>query len=326
MRSKSRTMNSAPSADRPAISKCSNDSALSRRSLLHAGVAGFVGSLTAGGAAILAPAAAAAPAAGPSLSFGFGLVTYQWGKDWDLPTLLANCQAANLLAVELRTTHAHGVEPTLNAAQRAEVKQRFADSPVTCLGPGSNERFDSPDPVELAKAIEASKAFLQLSHDIGGSGVKVKPDRFYDDVPKEKTIAQIAEALRELAGFGADLGQEVRLEVHGGLTDSKHIEQVMLAADHPNAKVCWNSNPADLEGDGLEENFRRLRPFFGATCHVHDLTSEDYPWAKLFGLLTKSDYAGWALLEEGKVPEDPAAALISQRAAFDRLTGLSPRP
>lgn len=21
----------------------------------------------------------------------FGLVTYQWGKDWDLPTLIANC-------------------------------------------------------------------------------------------------------------------------------------------------------------------------------------------------------------------------------------------
>ena len=22
----------------------------------------------------------------------FGLVTYQWGKDWDLPTLISNCE------------------------------------------------------------------------------------------------------------------------------------------------------------------------------------------------------------------------------------------
>jgi len=39
----------------------------------------------------------------------FGLVTYQWGKDWDLPTLIANCKKTGLLGVELRTQHAHGV-------------------------------------------------------------------------------------------------------------------------------------------------------------------------------------------------------------------------
>src|SRR5690606_34209417 len=70
-----------------------------------------------------------------------GFVTYQWGKDWDLPTLIKNCETAGLLGVELRTTHAHGVEITLDKNQRDEVKKRFADSPVICLGPGSNENF-----------------------------------------------------------------------------------------------------------------------------------------------------------------------------------------
>ena len=37
----------------------------------------------------------------------FGLVTYLWGRDWDLPTLIANCEQAGCLGVELRTTHAH---------------------------------------------------------------------------------------------------------------------------------------------------------------------------------------------------------------------------
>src|SRR5674476_736531 len=60
-----------------------------------------------------------------------GLVTYQWAKDWDLPTLIANCVKTGLLGIELRTQHAHGVETKLNAAQRAEVKKMFADSPVT---------------------------------------------------------------------------------------------------------------------------------------------------------------------------------------------------
>src|SRR5262245_49145060 len=61
----------------------------------------------------------------------FGLVTYQWGADWDLPTLLANCEKAGAMGVELRTTHKHGVEPSLNAGQRRDVKARFADCPVT---------------------------------------------------------------------------------------------------------------------------------------------------------------------------------------------------
>ena len=30
----------------------------------------------------------------------YGLVTYQWGKDWDLPTLLKNCEQAKVLGVE----------------------------------------------------------------------------------------------------------------------------------------------------------------------------------------------------------------------------------
>jgi hypothetical protein len=42
-----------------------------------------------------------------------GLVTYQWGRDWDLPTLIANCEATGYHGVELRVQHAHKVEKKL---------------------------------------------------------------------------------------------------------------------------------------------------------------------------------------------------------------------
>ena len=51
-------------------------------------------------------------------SMRFGMVTYQWGKDWQLPTLLEKCEGAKIAGVELRTTHAHGVEPELGAPAR----------------------------------------------------------------------------------------------------------------------------------------------------------------------------------------------------------------
>src|SRR6186997_2103085 len=137
----------------------------------------------------------------------FGLVTYQWGKDWDLPTIIANCEKTGTEGVELRTTHKHGVEPSLTASQRRDVKARFADCPVTLLGLGSAQDFHSPEPKKLAESIEATKAFIKLSHDVGGSGVKVRPNDLPDGVPHEKTIEQIGRALNVVGAYGADYGQ-----------------------------------------------------------------------------------------------------------------------
>ena len=50
-----------------------------------------------------------------------GMVTYMWGAEWDLPTLIKNCADAGFEGVELRSTHKHGVEVTLSKEQRAEV-------------------------------------------------------------------------------------------------------------------------------------------------------------------------------------------------------------
>jgi len=103
----------------------------------------------------------------------FGLVTYQWGKDWDLPTLIANCEKTGYYGVELRTQHAHAVETNLNAFQRTEVKKRFEDSPVSCIGYGSDIEYHSPDPAELRKNIQLTKEYIKLCKDIGATGIKV---------------------------------------------------------------------------------------------------------------------------------------------------------
>jgi hypothetical protein len=250
----------------------------------------------------------------------FGLVTYQWGKDWDLPTLLRNCQAAKVLGVELRTGHAHAVEPSLSDQQRREVRKRFADSPVKLVGLGSAEEFHDPDPKKVEKAIEATKAFLKLSHDVGGSGVKVRPNALPKGVPQEKTIEQIGKALSVVGAFGADFGQQVRLEVHGGCARLPIIKQIMEVATHPNVGICWNSNASDLEEPGLEYNFNLVKARLGATTHVKPLESKNYPFQQLFSLFVKANYRGWWLLEAGeKAPEDRVKALAEQQALFEQM-------
>jgi len=256
-------------------------------------------------------------------NMAYGLVTYQWAKDWDLPILIANCEKAEVFGVELRTTHAHGVEPSLNERQREEVARRFADTPVNLVGLGSNERFDNPDPAAVKKAIETSKEFIRLSHDVGGTGVKVKPDRFYDNVPHEKTIEQIGKSLNELGEYAAGFGQQVRLEVHGQCAELPTIKAIMDIADNPEVAVCWNSNANDLKGEGLEHNYKLVAKRFGATCHVRELDSKDYPYQKLIDLLVRDDYAGWIMLESGKIPKNPVERLAKQVKLFEEMVSKS---
>lgn len=255
----------------------------------------------------------------PGSKMKYGLVTYLWGKDETLPELISLCEKSKTLGIELRTTHKHGVERNLNKQQRADVKKRFKDSPVVHVGIGSNERFDNPDPAVVNKAIEATKAFVKLSHDTGGSGVKVKPDRFYKEVPRKKTIEQIGKALNKTAQFAADYNQEIRLEVHGQCGELPTIAAIMKVADHPNVKVCWNSNNTDLNGEGLVHNFNLVKNRFGKTAHVREFDIGAYPYEQLIELYVKMDYDGWIMLEGRKIPQDKAAGLNHQRQLFEKF-------
>lgn len=277
------------------------------------------GSVTAAG--LFVPSVAKSIQGGelPERRMRLGLVTYNWGKDWDLPTILNNCEQTHFGGVELRSTHKHGVEITLNESQRAEVRQRFADSPVECVGLGSACEYHSPDPAVVRKNIEETRAFIELCHDIGGTGVKVRPNALPKDVPVEKTLEQIGRSLREVAEYGAGYGVEIRLEVHGrGTSDLAHIRTIMDVAGHPNAKVCWNCNAADLEGQGLDHNFGLVDDRIG-TVHIHDLRSDAYPWQQLFELLKGVGFSSWTLLEEGKVPDDIVGAMHENYVLWKEL-------
>ncbi len=279
---------------------------------------------------VLGTSAAAAFAADSKLTYKgdniqFGLVTYMWASDWDLPTLIKNCETAKVLGVELRIDHAHKVSTALTPAERAAVRKQFEDSPVNLLGMGTNFEFHSPKEDELKKNIEGAKQYIKLSHDLGASGVKVKPNGLPKDVPVEKTLAQIGKALAELGDYALGFGQEIRLEVHGKETSElPHIKTIMDAADRDNVRVCWNSNDSDLTGAGLEANFAMVKERLGHTVHIRGVNQSTYPLDKLALLLVDADYEGTVCLEAHKLPEgDRVEALAEQRELFMKLVTMA---
>src|SRR3954466_11080790 len=226
-----------------------------------------------------------------------GIVTYNIAKDWDVPTIIKNCAETKFQGVELRTTHKHGVEVNLSKEQRAEVKKRFADSPVELMGLGSAFDYHTPDQTKLRADIAATKEYIILAQDVGATGVKVRPNGLPKGVPKEKTLEQIGKSLRELGEFGAEHGQQIRLEVHGAETQfPPNIKTILDVADHKNVGACWNSNQTDLDGEGFEHNFNLLKKKI-FSVHMRDLYLDEYPFRKLLADLKDTGFSGYCLAE-----------------------------
>lgn len=245
-----------------------------------------------------------------------GLVTYNLAKDMDIETLIKTCEAAQIQGVELRTTHAHGVEVSLNQEQRAVVKKRFQDSAVELMGLGSAFDYHTPDQTKLRKDIEATKEYILLARDVGASGVKVRPNGFPEDVPREKTLEQIGQSLREIGAFGQDYGIQIRLEVHGrGTSELPHIKTIMDVADHPNVGVCWNSNATDLAGEGFDYNFNLVKDKI-FVCHMNDLFNDRYPYRRLLTRLNEIGFEGYCLAELPHTSPDPVIVLNYFRALW----------
>ena len=226
-----------------------------------------------------------------------GIVTYNIAKDWSLDMIFQRLEAVKIPGVELRTSHAHGVEVSLSPADRAAIKQRFADSPVDLAGLGSAFEYQSSDPAQVAANIAGTKEYVRLAHDVGSPGVKVRPNGLARGVDPERTYEQIGRALREVGQDASDFGVEIRVEVHGGTTQLvPNFAKILKYADHPNVFACWNSNPTDVVDGSIAANFDLIAPKI-REVHLRDLTDEAYPWRDLFARLVQTGYTGYTLAE-----------------------------
>jgi sugar phosphate isomerase/epimerase len=251
-----------------------------------------------------------------------GTVTYNIAKDWDVPTIIKNLTDAGFDAVELRTTHKHGVEIALSPAARAEVRKQFESSPIKIGGLGTTCEYHSADPSVVRKNVDETKQWVTLAKDLGSPSVKVRPNGLAKDVPEEKTLEQIGKSLRECGVFAQDNGVKIQLEVHG--TDTARLPRIRKimdhAGNHPGVRVCWNSNPTDLLDGGFDENFKLVKDQIGQ-IHMRDLFLEEYPFRALISNLKAMNFGGYCFAE---IPEsaDPMRTLRYFRGMFRAYQGL----
>jgi len=271
---------------------------MNRRALLGRSAAIAAGLSVACGSATKAEQTAAQPAQPSKRRIKLGLVTYNLAAEWDLATILKRCREAGLGAVEFRTTHKHGVEPSLSKEQRQEVKKRCADGGLIIWSLGSTCEYHSPDPAELAKQIELTRSFIDLAADLGAKGVKVRPNGLPKEVSEEKTLEQIGKSLHQVGEVAAAAGVEIWCEMHGfGTQEPARMRKIMDIADHPKVGVTWNSNGVDVKNGSVKESFELMKHKI-YSAHINELVS-GYPYREFFGLLNQAGYDRYTLIECG---------------------------
>ncbi len=245
-----------------------------------------------------------------------GLMTYTLAKDWDIETIIKNCTETGFEHVELRTTHAHGVEVTLSKAQRLDVRKRFEDAGIQ-LSLASGFGYHYPDPAELRKHIEGTKEYTLLAHDLGALGIRVFPNALLVDqgIPEEQTLRQIGKSLAEVGEFAHDYGVEIRVCVHGrGTNVISKIKKMIDYADSPHVYVNWNCDLNDMKGPGFEANFNSVQDRI-RNVHMHELWDERYPYRRFFRLLRQTGYQGYC---DAEIPAscEPIRLMKYYRALF----------
>lgn len=254
-------------------------------------------------------------------SFRLGMITYNVAHDWDLETILENYPKLGLQSVEFRSTHRHGVEPTLTKAQRRDVRQRCTDAGVVIWCLGTACEYHAPDKAVVDRNIEETKQFIELAADLNCPGIKVRPNGLPDGVDQERTLEQIGTSLRIVGAVGADHGVGIWCEMHGrGTAQPAHMRRIMEIADHPNVGAVWNSNRNidDHEGS-IAGSFELMKPWI-RSVHINELIN-GYPYRELFRLLNQIGYDKYTMIEaqglkEGNL-EDNLRFVRFYRALWD---------
>lgn len=272
----------------------------------------------------LTPQRAPAKEAPTTQPLRLGLMTYNLARDWDLDTVIKNCTETGFEHVELRTTHAHGVEVSLSKPERATVRQRFEQAGLK-LSLASGFAYHWNDPAKLRENIEGTKQYTLLAQDLGALGIRVFPNALLADqgIPEEKTIDQIARAAAEVSTFAADHGVEIRLANHGrGTNRVTVIKRILDAADCPHVHMNWNCDRTDVEEPGFDANFNSVKDRI-RNIHLHDLSDPNYPYRKLFALLRQHGYQGYCDAEV-EASTEPIRFMKYYRALFLALQNASP--
>ena len=195
--------------------------------------------------------------------------------EWSLDELIEQAGQYGYAGIEPRIEwgHAHGIEPDIDADARAAVKRKFADSPIElcCIATGC--RYS--DPADRQEHIDHTHRCIDLAGDTASPRLRVFGGNLGEGIGREQAIAQVADALEQVADHARERGVTICLETHDAWCEPDHVAAVLRKVDHPNVAVNWDvMHTLRVGGQGPAEAYRTLGQWVAHT-HIHDATWDE---------------------------------------------------
>ena len=151
--------------------------------------------------------------------------------DWPLDKILDVAAANHYNGIEIR-----GIQREMNLSKSPhfnsdaaikETRKKFSDKNLKIVGLGSSAAMHHADQAERGKAMDEAKQFIEIADKAGCPYVRVFPNNFPKETPKEKTMELMTSGLNELAEFSKGTKVKVLMETHGDLIWSDDLVKVM---------------------------------------------------------------------------------------------------
>jgi sugar phosphate isomerase/epimerase len=171
---------------------------------------------------------------------------------WPWAKVLDQASSLGYAGIELRGLEGEidlTKRPEFAARQLAETKKMLADRGLVISDLGASSKMHEREPAKRAAALDEARRFIDLAHNLDAPWVRVFPDAYFDDEPREVTQQRIGETLAALGTFAMGSGVGVLMESHGALTDSPSLVAIMKAAGPaPNVGLVWDTHHTVVEG------------------------------------------------------------------------------
>jgi sugar phosphate isomerase/epimerase len=192
-------------------------------------------------------------------------------------------------------------------------RQLFKDKGLKIVGLGSSAAMHHTSQAERTKAMDEAKSFIEIADKVGAPYVRVFPNNFPKDMPKERTIELITSGLNDLAKFSKGTKVKVVMETHGDVIWSDDIVSIMENVDDKQVGLVWDiSNMWSVTKEDIKAVYDKIGKWIWHTHikdlklqgdkHVYTLFGEgDVPALEAVDLLARNGYKGYYSFEWEKM-------------------------
>ena len=228
--------------------------------------------------------------------------------EWTLDDVIERSKGYGFDGVELRCMGDKHINTDMTAAQRRDIRARFAEKGLAIASVAGYSSFCTDDVSELRKNADLAKATIDLAADLGAPYVRT----FMGEYPEHLTLDQMAKIaagpIDECGKHAGERGVMLLIETHDAFTTGEKLAKVFAHITSPHIGVLWDFAHSIRDGEPLEAAWG----YFGDKIrhtHVKDFKPVDgkerycfvgqgeVPVAEVARFLMGKGYRGYLSLE-----------------------------